>query len=1188
MTRKPHHDRDARAASDGSPRADLVESRPRLDLVQEVRFAVVMYGGVSLAIYINGVTQEMLRLVQATAASDQDRDQARPLKDVPGRPHDTAWTYRKLAYLLADEDLRARYREQLEQAAQAPGQGQPAPGDDVVEQAMKSGQALHTRFVIDILSGTSAGGINAVFLAKALANDQNLDQIKKLWVSEGDITLLLNDSESLAGLGLPLQAPPQSLLNSQRMYAKLLEALDGMDEESEASPERSRAPLVDELDLFVTVTDLQGVPQPIRLADKLVYERRHRNVFHVKHSAATATTSTSGEGTSFAPDQNPFLAFASRCTSAFPFAFEPMRLKDIEAVLRARPRYARDARKYAQAEHWQRFFREHADPQTGTPIDFTTRVFADGGYLDNKPFSYATETILRRNADLMVDRKLIYIEPNPGQLDASQQKTDKPDAVANVMAATLELPTYETIREDLELVLRRNRLIWRINGLLGDIERDMDAYEEAGQERQAFPSVQENHWDRMDLAEMIKAYGVSYLPYRRLRISAVTDELAELVARLAGFDERSDHMIAIRYLVRDWRNRKYRDQERPGAAEAGSGKAPINEYLKEFDFHYRLRRLLFLRHKLDELQRLCATAARPGRSETNGAVAELQRRLDARKLRRRLGLAETDGAAAPAAPAAQASPALIDAQDVAALATILQAYKREIDRLYMDLRKRAPDFWERPRAQRDEQRDQRGGQGAVGAGALAELQARVEALGLEPRHLEYILGVPWDVARGDTGGRDHLLEFTGGDEAAFHQRIEDLFEDPAFGLAGLRERIDAVGDALRDGLRDVRTQTTAGIRAVLSGERVADPGFPPALASVVQLYLGAYYKHFEHYDQIRFPILYETDVGEADVVEVIRISPEDATSLVDSHNASKKLAGTALRNFGAFLATSWRKNDIMWGRLDGAERLIVSLLPAPEDERIRQALLREVQIAILTEELSEQSVSELSRRMTDAILARVRTGEDIETAFEGVVQDLGDRQKHALHLDVLQGSAGHGDRLIEYVKSNYAVNRELEPQAMLRLLSRSAQIMGKMFEGLAQNYPIGEGGIRWLARLARLAWGLVEVAIPQSLLSLLFRHWIKLIYAFELLAILLFFFLDVSDGLKVTLAAFFATLVVHTAVLFTGDLLRRKAGAGTGLLVVLLALLLGFAGIGLHRVLDIGASNALEEILQPPGDGDGQ
>jgi len=35
-----------------------------MDVEREVRFAVVMYGGVSLAIYINGVAQELLDMVR--------------------------------------------------------------------------------------------------------------------------------------------------------------------------------------------------------------------------------------------------------------------------------------------------------------------------------------------------------------------------------------------------------------------------------------------------------------------------------------------------------------------------------------------------------------------------------------------------------------------------------------------------------------------------------------------------------------------------------------------------------------------------------------------------------------------------------------------------------------------------------------------------------------------------------------------------------------------------------------------------------------------------------------------------------------------------------------------------------------------------------------------------------------------
>src|SRR5829696_6801768 len=37
--------------------------------------------------------------------------------------------------------------------------------------------------------------------------------------------------------------------------------------------------------------------------------------------------------------------------------------------------------------------------------------FADGGYLDNKPFSYATEALRRRRADVPVAGRLVSAEP---------------------------------------------------------------------------------------------------------------------------------------------------------------------------------------------------------------------------------------------------------------------------------------------------------------------------------------------------------------------------------------------------------------------------------------------------------------------------------------------------------------------------------------------------------------------------------------------------------------------------------------------------------------------------------------------------------------------------------------------------------------------------------------------------------
>src|ERR1700761_5255226 len=70
------------------------QSNPRfeLQLEKEVRFALVMYGGVSLAIYINGVAQEFYSLVRATADDGKGN-----LLPVQGK---TEEIYRKLASAL--------------------------------------------------------------------------------------------------------------------------------------------------------------------------------------------------------------------------------------------------------------------------------------------------------------------------------------------------------------------------------------------------------------------------------------------------------------------------------------------------------------------------------------------------------------------------------------------------------------------------------------------------------------------------------------------------------------------------------------------------------------------------------------------------------------------------------------------------------------------------------------------------------------------------------------------------------------------------------------------------------------------------------------------------------------------------------------------------------------------------------
>src|SRR5947207_6998708 len=80
------------------------------DVEREVRFAVVMYGGVSLAIYINGVAQELLNMVRSSAPAPEgssnasglllDKNDASTNSELSG----TASVYRKLGQYLGDRD----------------------------------------------------------------------------------------------------------------------------------------------------------------------------------------------------------------------------------------------------------------------------------------------------------------------------------------------------------------------------------------------------------------------------------------------------------------------------------------------------------------------------------------------------------------------------------------------------------------------------------------------------------------------------------------------------------------------------------------------------------------------------------------------------------------------------------------------------------------------------------------------------------------------------------------------------------------------------------------------------------------------------------------------------------------------------------------------------------------------------
>jgi patatin-related protein len=836
---------------------------------REIRFAVVLYGGVSLTIYINGIVQEMLHLVRSTA-------------DDPGELSPVELVYRELATRVGEPAAPPR-------RVGSPKPFGDRPGKAGLIAAHRDTSAIRSRFIVDILSGTSAGGINAVFLAKALANNLSIDSLAKLWIIQADLNLLLNDKK--VNPSYLFQDPPPSLLNAPWMYLQLLKALNEMNLPDDA---RVPQPLVEDLDLFCTTTDLRGLPVGIALTDESVQEQRYRNFYHFKRRTGDPNKLVHD----FTSDMDPFLAFAARCTSSFPFAFEPMQLGDIPNMI-SRGNFSEYLSPEPPDQESLALFGPQVAKLKGagkfheicqiyetaedSEINFWERPFGDGGYLDNKPFTYAIETMKVRHADLPVDRKLIYIEPSPEDLaaDPMQRKGNlsRPNAVENSLDALVVLPRYETIRQDIEGVIQWNADISRLHRVLDYINRTIA--------------------ERTDLTLEALQSSLGYSTYHRLRLSGTSDLLGSRLAATVNVDPSSAQGQAIRSIAGTWREVKYQGPEKE------------QEFLDLFDFDYCGRALRFLRLQLQQLpaseeeqikrKRKCldelakisalflALANTPFDLDVNASTGDpfafdswsqyLDFIVDPQAAARAMGVEfpHPDGHAAkpPGAPPIE-SPAFFSATD----------------------------------AGRDD---------------------RVRWL-FNNSTFTGILNLP-PVSQGNRPT-----------PVTFHDIVESIAQSI---LKLYRQKLTPA-----EGRRP-EVEQEAGEPAIHYFLRAMGELFEALEYLETPIQNG--FERFTFQDVQIYPIIFGTTLGEFETVDIFRISPQETRPIEGTAPprdiGSPTLCGQRLDAFGAFLDQEWRLSDMLRGRLDGAERIITAILPDSDADtmRVREQFIQKAQEAIATE-----------------------------------------------------------------------------------------------------------------------------------------------------------------------------------------------------------------------------------------------
>lgn len=953
---------------------------------KEFRFAVVMYGGVSLAIYINGVAQELYKMVRATATK---KDGSYFIET----PQGTEKIYREL------------------------------------------GAHLRARFVVDVLSGTSAGGINAVVLAKALANDQSMAELEDMWIREGDIRSLINDKDSINETKLTFSSPPKSLLNSQRIYYKLLFALHSM----EKTPSAEISPYVDELDLYVTATDLAGLLRPIILTDRETNEKRFRAVFRFYYSAL-------GDDESywinpFESDNNPFLAFVARATCALP-AFQPATLSAVMDLEGAPYSQRKDYQDLTRS--WSRFLRDYSFETD----QFGMRFFGDGGALDNKPFSYITETLLRRQSDVPIDRRLFYIEPAPEHLENGNQQTfNEPDFIDNLLAQGVGLPRYETIREDLLQIKTRNDLIERTNSILRQIER---AGGDIGDWQKAKADWRSAYLDDMLAAKEL--YGPGYAAYHQLRVNVAIDGFATAVARNIGIPEESSSFLELRQIFEGWRKKYY-------ASHSGDHRRSENELLYYLDLDWRLRRLQFLMRILDELhegiKEFRTDIEHEEESHVRTLVRNSLRAEDTQEFEQRWSLADQEA----------------EDRHLKALSKV----KEDIKEVYSALRTRGRQLRQRN---------------------LAWKPVDSEEFQKDPELRTY-----WQALQPLLPIKDQVTEIAKNKPQL--EKIWESIEQLSQTLASAPEqtRNDTAG-YLRQAFRE------AGIHSQKALETQAPEGQvlmseAPSPEDSIRACLEFYYKNFEYYDKLIFPITYATPIGEASSVKVYRISPEDADALFKETKEKRKLAGTKFSNFGAFFSEPWRRNDILWGQLDGAERIITTLLPA---SRLRDQYLVRAWLAILKDKenlLGPQNVQALQERFQN-LEARNPSWKGAWERFKGL-QDFSAEELQELK-----------DLLADYFATHYQVDPKPAGDTMLNVLARTGGVTEEILQDLAQKRAIFSLPSIGFGYLRRFLSSLV--ADKQGRLPL--DNTFKIIYGIVvalLVVILLLAYLGVSPSFQIEL-----------------------------------------------------------------------
>jgi patatin-related protein len=538
---------------------------------KELRLALVCYGGVSLAVYMHGITKEIWHLARASRAFH--RPGAAPL-----------------------DGVAESYRTLLAQIEQDHG--------------------FRLRVLPDVLTGASAGGINAVFLAQAVHAGHSLEPLTDLWLENADVGELTDPEAepmwryakfwaqpiaewflSRPGNAVSATVSPETRaevrhkvsrfvrgrwfsppFSGARFSAMLYEAFMKMADEGDGIP---LLPPGYPIDLAVTATDFRGHPQALRLnSPSEVVEMEHRLPIcfraRVGHDPAQRLA-------------DPLeLVLAARATASFPGAFPPLTLTEIDNLA------ASEGHHWATRESFlQRIMPVHV--ANGT-IDKVALI--DGAVLVNAPFGAALAALQGRPAQREVDRRFVYIDPRPesgGILpDVKQREIGFLGAIFGSLST---IPREQPIRDNLERIAEQSRDAERLKRIVIELQPDIDRSVE---KLFGYTFLLDRPtpkrlagWRAKAQQAAAERAGYAFGAYALAKFDAILEQLARLTLKAAGTPGNDPAPLAE--TLRGELERRGLDQ----LTEANGGASPSAiAFFRAHDTDFRIRRLQLLARKL--------------------------------------------------------------------------------------------------------------------------------------------------------------------------------------------------------------------------------------------------------------------------------------------------------------------------------------------------------------------------------------------------------------------------------------------------------------------------------------------------------------------------------------------------------------------------------------------------------------